>query len=146
MSKSMVLRSSNPRHRVAFGMDDWGPGKTIQSSKDEADINTIVKRFGLTGQLPQNVRVPLNADFDGVFDFQTAMNTINDAQRAFMAMPAEVRKRFGNDPGEFVDFVSDPKNQEEAVKLGIALPVVVEENPPPVEVRIVNPDPPLEKK
>lgn len=119
-------------------------GKTIQSSKDEADINTIVKRFGLTAQVPQNVRTPLNIDFDGVFDYQSAMNTIIDADRAFMRMPADVRKRFGNDAAEFVDFVSDPKNQDEARKLGIALPVVVEEVPVPVPVRvIVDPVPPI---
>jgi len=118
-------------------LSDFGPGKTIQSQKEEADINTIVKRFGISGMLPTNVRTPLNIDFDQSFDFQSAMNLINDAQRAFMEMPADVRQRFGNDPGLFVDFASDPKNQDEARKLGLALPVVVEETPPPVDVRII---------
>lgn len=120
------------------------PGKAIQSQKEESDINTIVKRFGLSGQLPQNVRTPLNEDFDGVFDYQSAMNMVLDADRAFRAMPADVRKRFGNDPAEFMDFVSVPENQEEARKLGLALPVVVEDIPPPVRVEVVSPPPPKE--
>lgn len=43
-------------------------------------------------------------------------------------MPSEVRKRFGNNPGVFMDFVSNPDNKEELVKLGLAVkPKVVEE-------------------
>lgn len=141
----MLYRSSNPVHRLSVGLKGFGPGLTIQSQKEEADINTIVRKFGVTGTVPGNIRTPLNVDFDGVFDFQSAMNTINEAQRAFSLMPAEVRKRFGNDPGEFVDFASNPENQEEARKLGLAMPVIVEEDPPVVNVRVV-PDPVPEVK
>ncbi|QCQ84955.1 internal scaffolding protein [Blackfly microvirus SF02] len=124
------------------------PSKAVQSAKDETDINTIVKRFGLTGQLPQNVRTPLNMDFDAAFDFQSAMNLMVQADRAFMQMPADVRKRFGNDPAEFVNFASDPKNLEEARKLGLALPhvPVVEEPPVRVEVVAAPPPPPPKEK
>lgn len=99
----------------------------IQSQAEEADINTIVRRFGLTGQLPQNVRVPLNVDFDDVFDYQTAMNVIAEANQAFMRMPADVRARFQNDPGAFVDFCSDADNLPELRKLGLAVPLEVKE-------------------
>lgn len=113
------------------------PGKTVQSSKEEADINTIVRRFGLTGSLPTNVRVPLNVDFsETVFDFQSAMNVLVEAENAFMQMPADVRARFGNDPARFVDFASDAKNYDEAVKLGLALPKPAAIIEPPVEVVI----------
>lgn len=96
---------------------------TQQSFKDDADINVIVRRFGVTGQLPQDVRVPRYGDFTAAMDFHESMNLILEAQRAFMEMPSEVRSRFNNDPGSFVDFVSDPKNQDEARKLGIADPL-----------------------
>lgn len=108
---------------------NWGPGKTVQSGKDEADINTLVKRFGLTGQVPQNVRVPLSGDFSDAYDFHTAMRGIRQAEESFAAMPADVRKRFQNDPGLFVDFAtelsSDGKalaNLEELRKMGLAVP------------------------
>ena len=39
-------------------IEDFGPSMTQQSQAEEADINTIVKRFGLTGKMPDNIRVP----------------------------------------------------------------------------------------
>lgn len=88
----------------------------------EADINTIVKRFNLTGQLPENIRMPQYGDYSGVYDFHTAMNAVALANEAFDAMPANVRARFNNDPAQFVDFCLDDKNLEEATKLGLVHP------------------------
>ncbi|WNK13397.1 MAG: internal scaffolding protein [Microvirus sp.] len=101
------------------GLACRGPGRTQQSFKEECDINTIVRRFGITGQLPTGVRMPSYGDFTGVGDFQEAMNAIVSAQESFAAMPASVRKRFGNDPAAFVDFCSDEANRAEAEKLGL---------------------------
>lgn len=92
---------------------------TKQSFAEECDINTIVRRFGVTGELPSNVVMPTYQDFEGVFDFQTAMNAIVKANESFMLMPAEVRARFNNDPALFVDFCSNDDNIDEAVKLGL---------------------------
>ena len=47
------------------------------------------------------------------------MNQIVAAQEAFNGLPAAVRKRFGNDPGQMLDFLDDPQNASEAVKLGL---------------------------
>lgn len=90
-----------------------------QSFAEEVDINTIIRRFGLSGELPENVRMPVNADFEEVFDFQSAMNRIVEAREAFDAMPAHVRARFANDAAKFVDFCSDEANRDEAIKLGL---------------------------
>lgn len=92
---------------------------TQQHFAEEVDINTIVRRFNLTGQLPEAVAMPTYADFEEIFDFQTAMNTIRAAQEAFMAMPHPIRTRFHNDPAEFVAFCSDPENRPEAAKMGL---------------------------
>lgn len=93
-----------------------------QSFADEVDINTIVRRFGLTGELPQNVRIPQSGDFTDVQDFHSAMNAIRMAQESFDAMPAEVRARFQNDAEKFVEFCLDDKNRAEAEKLGLVDP------------------------
>lgn len=95
-----------------------------QEFKEESDINTLVKRFGITGELPNNVRMPLNADFQALVNFQDAMNAIVMAQESFAQMPAEVRSRFANDPARFVAFCSDERNRDEAVKLGLVVPPV----------------------
>lgn len=95
------------------------PSKTQQQFAEECDINTIVRRFNLTGQLPTGVRMPTYGDFENVPSYQEAMNAIRAADEAFMEMPAEVRARFNNDPARFVDFCSDPANRAEAEKLGL---------------------------
>lgn len=93
---------------------------TIQSMAEDADINVIVKRFGISGTLPQSVVPPTYADYSDVMDYHTAMNAIRKADEAFMAMPADVRTRFNNDAGYFVDFCSKPENLDELRKLGLA--------------------------
>lgn len=96
--------------------------RTIQSMKEESDINTIVKRFGITGQLPTGVRVPTFGDFTGVDDYRSAIDAMRLANDSFMKMPAEVRNRFQNDPQLFVEFCSDERNVDEMRKLGLAVP------------------------
>lgn len=98
----------------------------VQESRDEVDINTIVRRFGLTGELPSNVRIPQYGDFTGIGDYHSAMNAVLAADRSFMELPAELRARFGNDAGAFVEFCSDPANVAEMGKLGLLKPEVVE--------------------
>jgi len=103
----------------AVGLRFEGEGRTKQSFKKECDINEIVRRFGITGKLPQSIRAPTYADYSGVSDFREALEALSLAEEAFMTMPATVRSRFENDPGQFVDFCSDPNNREEALKLGL---------------------------
>lgn len=105
------------------------PSLAKQSFADECDINTIVRNFGLTGQLPDPVRPPQYGDFEGIFDYQTALNAVIAADAAFMEMNADVRARFHNDPALFVDFCSNPANAEEMVKLGLAVERLVEASP-----------------
>lgn len=100
--------------------------RTVQSQAEEADINTIVRRFGLTGHMPEGVRPPMYGDFDTIGDYREAIEAVKAAERSFMAMPADVRYRFDNDPGSFVDFCSDPRNIDEMRKLGLAVPKAVE--------------------
>jgi len=112
------------------GLSCKDPTRTKQSFKEEADINTIVKRFKITGRLPENVRMPVSADFDQIVDFQTAMNVIRQGQEAFAEMPANIRARFSNDPARFVEFCLDPENRAEATKMGLVDPTIAQAPPP----------------
>lgn len=117
---------------VLSAIDVFEASRTIQSDAEDADINVLVRRFGVTGQMPQNVRVPTFEDFgDEVFDFQSAMNAVRRAEESFNAMPADVRTRFNNDPQKFVEFCSDEKNLDEMRKLGLAIPKSVDIIPSP---------------
>lgn len=116
------------------------PTKTEQSSAEEADINTIVRKFGVTGLLPTNFRVPIVDDYrDFVFDYQSALNIVREADMEFMKMPADMRAKFNNDPQLFLDFCSDANNVDEMVKMGLA---VKKEEPEVVPPAPREPNPP----
>ena len=101
------------------GLECKDVSRTKQSFGEEVDINTIVRRFHLSGELPKDVRVPQFGDYEGVFDFHSAMNVVAEAREAFDLFPGEVRARFHHDPQEMLAFIGDEKNYDEAVKLGI---------------------------
>jgi phage internal scaffolding protein len=102
------------------------PDMAQQQFKDECDINTIARRFGISGQLPVNGRAPSFGDFTGVDDYHSAMTAIREAQESFMALPGLVRERFGQDPQRFVEFCSDPRNIDQIRELGLAPPAPVQ--------------------
>jgi len=117
----------DPSPKVQFKSDE--PSLTIQSAKQECDINYILSRFLATGSWSTNGlelgRIPSFGDFTAEFDYQTAQQMIVDAKNAFDALPASVRKRFNNNPAEVLDFLAKEDNRDEAIKLGlVSAPVV----------------------
>lgn len=114
--------------------------KTQQNQKDEADINTIVRRFGLTGELPPNIRPPQYGDFTDVQDYHSALTAVRKADTAFMAFPAHIRARFNNDAGQYIEFMLDPNNRDEAEKLGLVAPSTPVPAPPaPAQTPVAEP-------
>ena len=104
------------------GLECLDASLTQQQFKEEADINTIVDRFLRSGVLPNAVNMPQYVDYEGVFDFQSAMNTVRQADENFMRLDAKVRARFNNSPQEFLEFFANPENSDEAIRLGLAIP------------------------
>lgn len=94
---------------------------THQSFAEDADLNVLVKRFGL-----DKVAVPPAADdprfygdFSDVPDLRTALDLVNDATNRFMELPPQLRAKFDNNPAKLWHFVNDPDNGPEAVRLGL---------------------------
>jgi len=106
------------------GLACLDPSLTQQQFAEESDINNIVDRFMKTGHLPSAASMPQYADYEGVFDFQSAMNVVRQADENFMRMDAKVRARFHNSPQEFLEFFANPDNVDEAVRLGLAVHTV----------------------
>lgn len=104
---------------------------TVQSQKDETDINTIVKRFGLTGELPVIQRVPLQVDLDDLLDYRQCMDYVIAGQKSFDSLPAGIRSRFENDHVAFVEWAVKPENLEELRSLGLAPPAPQASSPAP---------------
>lgn len=94
-------------------------GFTQQEFALESDINEIVRRFGLTGKLPEGIAMPQSGDFTGVDDYFSAVLAVRKADESFMLLPGELRARFHHDPQELLEFLEDGKNLDEAIKLGL---------------------------
>lgn len=109
-------------HSRESGFAGGGPVVTVQSQKDEADINVLLKQFGIIGALPTNVRVPMYGDFEGVEDYQSACNAMIEAEKSFMKLPSDFRARLENDPQKFLEYCADVNNLPEMRKLGLAVP------------------------
>jgi len=102
-----------------------------QHFKDECDINNILRQFNITGMLPEQAVSPRYGDFTGINDYHSALNQVIAAEDEFMSLPATLRARFENDPAQLIDFLDNPENKNEAIKLGLVkeaveLPQVVE--------------------
>lgn len=95
------------------------PSLAQQHMKDECDINVLVERFGVTGQLPQTPLEPSYGDFSGVSDYHTALNAIKAADTAFMGLPAQLRAKFDHDPNALLQFLQNEQNRDEAIMLGL---------------------------
>lgn len=114
------------------------PSLTKQEFARECDVNNVIKQYRTSGMLTHvNAKAAQGAfeDLPDSVDFQESLHVIMTAERAFMELPAKVRDRFGQDPVEFLSFIHDPANEDEARKLGILKPL--EAAPPPVKVELV---------
>lgn len=120
-------------------VDEFGEpekGMTEQNHKASTDINNIIKQYDKTGVLTHvNESKAHYGDYTLVNEYQENLNLVIKAQNSFNELPSEVRKVFGNDPGAFIEFVTNPDNHPELVEMGLAKPK------PPVEPVVEAPTP-----
>lgn len=96
---------------------------TKQSFVAECDINNILKQYKQTGMIRHmtaNAQQGMYADLPDEVDFQASMNMVIQAEMAFASLPSKVRARFHNSPQDFLEFMGNPDNQDEAIRLGLA--------------------------
>jgi phage internal scaffolding protein len=93
---------------------------TQQHMKDECDINNIMAKYQKTGLITHVAKYQgIYDDFTVMPDFKTAMDTMMDAQEMFLSLPSDIREKFDNDAGAFVEFATDSRNYDEMVDLGL---------------------------
>lgn len=99
--------------------------RTRQEYKDEADINLILKRFGVNGHQLRPVAYG-TADYD--LDLQTSIQAIRDSQRAYYTLSEQTRRKYPTWQ-KFVD----------AIAFGDFAPPAPAAPPDPAAPPIVNP-------
>lgn len=92
---------------------------TKQSFKDECDINQIMAKYQKTGLINHFQKNQAQYGFAPAVDFRTALELVDKAERQFEELPSSIRKRFDNDPGQFLAFCEDPANRSEMAVLGL---------------------------
>lgn len=102
------------------------PGLTNPADGPDCDINNIVAKYHKTGVLPNTNVQGVFADVSDMPTYQDALQIVINAENQFMALDANTRRKFDNDPAKFLDFVDDPRNGPDLVKMGLATLV-----PPP---------------
>lgn len=92
---------------------DTGSETLVQQQfKDEVDINTVVRRYGITAGMPFGPDGGMYGDFSGIVDYESAMALIKDTDARFMRIPAELREKFNNNPGMLVRFAQNSSAEE----------------------------------
>jgi phage internal scaffolding protein len=126
--KSNVIQfrtAYTPPKKVQFNTE--GESLTQQHFAEDTMVNNIIKKYDKDGIiLHVNRGTALYGDFSKVTDFTEALEIINQAKDSFSNIPSEIRKQFDNDAGKFYQFVSNPKNKDEIIKLGLATERVVD--------------------
>jgi phage internal scaffolding protein len=91
--------------------------RTKSEHQKDCNINEILKKYNVTGVMRVNPEKAKYEDFSKPFDYQEAQNIIIEAEERFQALPADVRKKFDNDPLKMLETI-DNATDEELADLG----------------------------
>jgi phage internal scaffolding protein len=112
------------------------PTMTQVQFQAECDVNNIMAQYIHNPDphiFERNGRGQYG-DFTSAEDFHQTMEKVTKARESFDSLDAQLRFRFGNDPGQLLSFLNNPQNKEEAIKLGLV-------NAPPTPTPELNPQP-----
>lgn len=127
-SKKIITRRKNGTLRVQTQNND--PSLTDPQWDEKSDINYIMDRFLNHGESPTygTKKQGIYADVSQIPDLLGAAIIVREAQNNFDSLPSKIREKFHNNPQNMIDFLSDPKNNEEAVELGLLTPLAPKSN------------------
>jgi hypothetical protein len=95
------------------------PSMTDQSFKKECDVNVIIDKYLKTGQLPNNVKHNGQyLDTSEIKDQHEGLSQIRRAGQAFQDLPDHIKAQFPS-PEALIEFLSDERNNEMAIRLGL---------------------------
>lgn len=133
-----ILRRKNGSKRVVTVNNDQSLADASQ--QEECEVNNIMDKYLKTGQVThlQSLHGQF-ADVSEIPDLHTALTQVTQAQTTFNLLPAELRERFENSPVKMIAFLSDPRNDQEAISLNLKTPNT--QTPAPVPEPVPTPSP-----
>ena len=143
MSKMVFKTGYGERQRVMT--EPKGESLTQQHFAHEADVRNIIKQYDKTG-LIANVQkgVARYGDYSEVNEYREALDLVNQANATFAELPAELREMFQNNAGTFLEFATNPENENKMIELGLKEAPVQEATPLKAEKKAAEPPAPQE--
>ena len=143
MAKMVFKTGYGERERVQS--EPKGESLTQQHFAHEADVRNIIKQYDKTG-LIANVQkgVARYGDYSEVNEYREALDLVNEANGMFAELPAELREMFQNNAGTFLEFATNPENEQKMIDLGLKEAPVQEETPIKAEKKAAEPPAPQE--
>lgn len=118
------LRGYDAKERSDLTSIETGSETRVQQQfAEEVDINTIVRRYGVSPARPLGYGGEgLYGDFTEITDYESAVARVEKVREGFMKLPPEVRERFDNDPGKLIRHAQDLREEDLAFEPIVADP------------------------
>lgn len=118
LSDVVVTKRANGTYRVDHM--NYEKSMTQQCFSEASDVNRIMSRWLSGGPPPvSDAAKAVFRDVSHGRTFQESLDLVLEVQEGFDSLPADLRSQFKNDPSLLLDFVNDPSNESECVKLGL---------------------------
>jgi phage internal scaffolding protein len=116
-----ITKPYDEKKRVILSIDpETSPEITEQCHKDSCDVIQIIDKHSRGLIVHVNTMTAQYGDYTEVNEYKEAQNLVLRAQEGFAALPSAVRNRFNNDPGQFLEFATNPENFDEMCDMGLA--------------------------
>ena len=102
--------------------------KVQEQFADACQTDTIIRKYNMMGVNPFIASGSSQyLDTTQIPDFVCAQNAQVKVKEFFDGLPADIRLEFNNDPMQFAEVVSDPKNAEYLREIGVLAPLPAEQ-------------------
>lgn len=118
----MKFKTIYDTYREKKGIEFVEPTMTIQSEKDNCDINVIMNRYATCGTpLPYRTDgvQPVYADVSDLGDYMENYQRCKQAEEMFNALPSALRKELDNNPANLLSFIQNKENESRCIEYGL---------------------------
>lgn len=109
------------------GLSSDQPSKVQEQFADACQTDTIIRKYNMMGVNPFIAAGGSQyLDTTQIPSFVAAQNAQIKVKEYFEGLPSDIRLEFNNDPMQFAEVVSDPRNAEYLREIGVLAPLPAE--------------------
>lgn len=109
------------------GFSSDQPSKVQEQFADACQTDTIIRKYNMMGVNPFIAQGQSQyLDTTQIPSFVAAQNAQIRVKEYFEGLPSDIRLEFNNDPMEFAEVVSDPRNADYLREIGVLAPLPAE--------------------